>query len=72
MHLHAWNSPPEKPLTRNDSFYQPYLVEYDNEVMLAKIKELMEDEETHKYNVTVLEEEVKMLKLKLKKAKEKI
>jgi len=40
-------------------------------VMLTKIKELMDDAENDKYNRTVLEEEVKMLKRKLKTAKEK-
>src|ERR1700675_1374261 len=28
MHLHAWNSPPLVPLTRDDFHYQPYLIEY--------------------------------------------
>ena len=27
MHLHAWNSPPETPLTDNDWRYKPYLIE---------------------------------------------
>src|SRR5262245_14484232 len=37
MHLHAWNSPPLVPLTDDDFFHQPYLVEYPDEVMRAKI-----------------------------------
>lgn len=46
MHLHAWNSPPIDPLTRDDYAYQPYLVEYPDEVMREKIKvmtRLLED-----------------------------
>jgi hypothetical protein len=37
MHLHAWNSPPEVPLTRDDYRYHPYLIEYDLDLMRAKI-----------------------------------
>lgn len=37
MHLHAWNSPPLVPLTADDFFYQPYLVEYPDAVMREKI-----------------------------------
>lgn len=37
MHLHAWNSPPLTPLTRDDDHHQPYLMEYPPEVMEAKI-----------------------------------
>ncbi len=40
MHLHAWNSPPLVPLTDDDLFYQPYLIEYDGEVMREKIRRL--------------------------------
>ena len=46
MHLHAWNSPPIDPLTRDDLAYQPYLVEYPDDVMRAKIRfmtRLLED-----------------------------
>jgi len=38
MHLHAWNSPPLIPLTDDDSRYQPYLIEYPDEVMKEKIR----------------------------------
>lgn len=38
MHLHAWNSPPLVPLTSDDFFHQPYLVEYPDPVMKEKIK----------------------------------
>ncbi len=37
MHLHAWNSPPLVPLTDNDLFHQPFLIEYPHDVMAAKI-----------------------------------
>jgi hypothetical protein len=40
MHLHAWNSPPLEPLTRDDFYYQPYLVEYPERVMREKIRTL--------------------------------
>ncbi len=38
MHLHAWNSPPLLPLTEDDFRHQPYLIEYPDAVMKAKIK----------------------------------
>jgi hypothetical protein len=37
MHLHAWNSPPLEPLTDDDFFHQPYLIEYPDRVMREKI-----------------------------------
>jgi hypothetical protein len=40
MHLHAWNSPPIVPLTRDDFEAQPYLVEYPLSVMREKIETL--------------------------------
>jgi hypothetical protein len=40
MHLHAWNSPPLHPLTDDDFRYQPYLIEYPEQVMKEKIKTL--------------------------------
>ncbi len=40
MHLHAWNSPPLDPLTDDDFFYHPYLIEYPEQVMKEKIKTL--------------------------------
>jgi hypothetical protein len=40
MHLHAWNSPPLVPLTDDDFFYQPYLIEYPVRVMKEKIRTL--------------------------------
>ena len=46
MHLHAWNNPPIKPLTKNDSYYQPYLIEYPENIINEKIKvitDLLED-----------------------------
>jgi hypothetical protein len=46
MHLHAWNSPPLVPLTGDDFHFQPYLIEYPDQVMKEKIKivtRLLED-----------------------------
>jgi hypothetical protein len=40
MHLHAWNSPPLVPLTDDDFFYHPYLIEYPGQVMREKIRTL--------------------------------
>lgn len=37
MHLHAWNSPPETPLTDDDWRYKPYLIEYPYNVMREKV-----------------------------------
>ncbi len=37
MHLHAWNSPPLEPLTRDDFFHQPFLIEYPDRIMSEKI-----------------------------------
>ena len=37
MHLHAWNSPPDGPLTADDFHFQPYLIEYPEEQMAAKV-----------------------------------
>jgi hypothetical protein len=37
MHLHAWNSPPLVPLTDNDLYHQPFLIEYPHVVMAAKV-----------------------------------
>jgi hypothetical protein len=40
MHLHAWNTPPLKPLTKNDFANQPYLIEYPEEIIREKISTL--------------------------------
>ncbi len=37
MHLHAWNAPPIHPLTQDDYRYQPYLIEYPDGVIQAKV-----------------------------------
>lgn len=37
MHLHAWNSPPLRPLTADDMQFQPYLIEYPDEVIAEKV-----------------------------------
>jgi hypothetical protein len=40
MHLHAWNSPPERPLTQDDLIHLPYLIEYPEPVMREKVRTL--------------------------------
>lgn len=40
MHLHGWNSPPDRPLTPDDHACHPYLIEYPLEDMRAKIRYL--------------------------------
>lgn len=42
MHLHAWDMPPNHPLTAADLAAQPYLIEYPDEVMCAKIQVMTE------------------------------
>ncbi len=42
MHLHAWHSPPFEPLTADDYQYQPYLPEYPEELMRAKVQVMTE------------------------------
>lgn len=37
MHLHAWNSPPIVPLTNDDARLKPFLIEYPEGVLRAKI-----------------------------------
>lgn len=47
MHLHAWNSPPIAPLTNDDYHWQPYLIEYPEQVISDKIDfltDLLEDQ----------------------------
>jgi hypothetical protein len=46
MHLHAWYSPPDHPLTEDDLRHHPFLIEYPTAVMRAKIAaltDLLED-----------------------------
>src|SRR5437868_15529574 len=38
MHLHAWNSPPAHPLTDKDHWHQPFLCEYPEAVLRAKVR----------------------------------
>jgi hypothetical protein len=40
MHLHAWNSPPVVPLTSDDFYYQPFLIEYSTEILREKVRVL--------------------------------
>jgi hypothetical protein len=42
MHLHAWNSPPVVPLTEDDFLHHPYLPEYPEDQMRAKVRVLTE------------------------------
>lgn len=37
MHLHAWNSPPVVSLTDDDMHYKPYLIEYSQDQIKAKV-----------------------------------
>ena len=37
MHLHARNSPPEAPLTDDDWRWQPYLIEYPDNLLREKL-----------------------------------
>lgn len=37
MHLHAWDSPPERPLTAEDHRHHPFLVDYPLEAMREKV-----------------------------------
>lgn len=46
MHLHPWNSPPIISLTKDDYRLQPYLIEYNEEVIKQKVEymtKLLED-----------------------------
>jgi hypothetical protein len=46
MHLHAWNTPPLAPITHDDFEYAPYLIEYPEAAMRAKVRgmtRLLED-----------------------------
>ena len=40
MHLHAWDTPPLEPLTDDDARHHPYLTEYPEALMRAKIERL--------------------------------
>ena len=40
MHLHAWNNPPEQPLTDDDYSSLPYLIQYSEPVMRQKIRRI--------------------------------
>ena len=40
MHLHAWNSPPLAPLTADDDYYHPFLIDYPENQMREKVKAL--------------------------------
>jgi hypothetical protein len=46
MHLHAWNSPPLDPLTANDSYHQPYLIQYPEPSIRSKVVVMTELLET--------------------------
>jgi hypothetical protein len=37
MHLHAWNAPPVEPLMQDDYRYLPFLIEYPEATMRAKV-----------------------------------
>jgi hypothetical protein len=40
MHLHPWDSPPLQALTDDDLKHQPYLIEYPEPVMRAKVRHM--------------------------------
>jgi hypothetical protein len=40
MHLHAWDTPPLVPLTYDDDVTNPYLIEYAEPLMRAKVREV--------------------------------
>jgi len=41
LHLHAWDTPPLEPLTEDDGRHHPYLIEYPEPLMHAKLERLM-------------------------------
>lgn len=46
MHLHAWHSPPDYALTSDDWRFQPYLIEYPDNILRDKVHfmtDLLED-----------------------------
>jgi len=46
MHLHAWYSPPDAPLTADDWRFKPYLIEYPEDIIRGKVDymtKLLED-----------------------------
>jgi hypothetical protein len=46
VHPHAWNTPPEHPLTSDDYRFMPYLIEYPASVLDAKLDALTDLLET--------------------------
>jgi hypothetical protein len=40
MHLHAWNTPPIVPITEDDDWYHPYLIEYPENHIRNKVDAL--------------------------------
>lgn len=40
MHLHAWDTPPIEPLTADDTRYLPYLTDYPEPVLRAKVRHM--------------------------------
>jgi len=40
LHLHAWDTPPLEPLTEDDARHHPYLIEYPEALMGAKLERL--------------------------------
>ncbi len=38
LHLHAWDTPPLEPLTEDDTRHHPYLIEYPEPIMRAKLE----------------------------------
>ncbi|MBS1716538.1 MAG: hypothetical protein JSS72_02255 [Armatimonadetes bacterium] len=42
LHIHAWNTPPIKPLTRNDDIYLPYLHDFSEDLISDKLDYVIE------------------------------
>ena len=53
MHLHAWNTPPLTPLTADDYACRPYLIEYPESIMRAKVAHMTELLETT-FNIKII------------------
>jgi|CXWL01.1.fsa_nt_gi hypothetical protein len=53
MHLHAWDMPPSYELTKDDSRFHPYLIEYPEKVMRQKVS-LMTDLLENTFGVKML------------------
>lgn len=53
MHLHAWDSPPIKPLTQEDHVQQPFIFEYGAQLLAEKMK-VMTDELEQRFDTKMI------------------